>query len=86
MKQLHKGDWCAYQLVLNETELEALETGSRHQVVAEIEEIERAHGLDDLHLTDQQVENLHDSLRVVVDRAHAFLQIKGKSIAHFSRM
>jgi len=69
------------QFVFDQTKLEALETRGRHKVVPEIEKIERAHRLDDLDLANQQIEDLHHSFSVVIDRAHAFL-LFGQESAH----
>jgi hypothetical protein len=43
------------ELVLNEPELEALEPRPRAQVVAELVEVQRSHGLQDEDVIDQQL-------------------------------
>jgi hypothetical protein len=46
---------------LDQPELQALEAGRRNQQVAELQEVERRHGLEHVELTDQQLPDLQGS-------------------------
>ncbi len=46
---------------LDEAELQALESRRRHQQVAELEEIERRHGLQHVELADEQLPDFPDA-------------------------
>ena len=54
---------------LDRAELHRLETGGRHQQVAEIQEVERRHGLEHVELLDQELEDLVDAVEAVHDAA-----------------
>ncbi len=55
---------------LDQPELQRLEAGSREQVVAEIEEIRRRHGLQHIELRHQQLEDLVDAGQRMDDARH----------------
>ena len=49
------------QLVLDQAKLSALESRGRHQVVPEIEEVERGHGLENVDLLNHDALDLDDA-------------------------
>jgi len=52
------------ELVLQKTELHALEARRRHEEFAELEEIQRRHRLEHVELREQQALDLHDAPEV----------------------